>query len=333
MDESFLYAHHCLTRGWFFITDSLLKNEVRGDNKGKRIIILHAMTKYGMLTEKECEPSNILTEEYPSAELIFDEVCADDVTPEDYHNTINGEKFVAWMRSRLFPAFKKLFWHGRRRPRMILVLDNAKYHHHRGPEWISPYKMKRGQLADFLRQRSVPSITVEGGRVILSNKFSANSRSAGGPTLKQLKAAVSQHLAAHPEINTTVPQQLMEDQGFSLLYTPPYVCQLQPTEPVWAQVKRLVAQQSVRGRSTHEAAVQTRQAMGTIDAAYCQKVINHVHKWIDKFMVSEDGGSLRQFASLAALSDAPTPNELPMDVIRVLPPEDVSEDEEEAEDD
>ena len=189
--------------------------------------------------------------------------------------------------------------------KMYLVLDNAKYHHHRGPDWFSPSNKKKGQLADFLRQRDVSSITVEGGRTIPASKFSADARGkAGGPTVKQLQAAAKEHLAEHPEINTTVPQQLFDDAGHELIYTPPYVSQLQPIELIWAFTKSLVARQSSRSRSVDEAAAQTRQAMDQVTTELCRKVINHTHTWMEEFMQSEEGGSLRQFRDLATLKAA-----------------------------
>jgi hypothetical protein len=202
------------------------------------------------------------------------------------------------MQQRLFPTVQQLY-PGKK---MYLVLDNAKYHHHRGPDWFSPSSKTKGQLADFLRQRSVQSITVDHGRVIFANKFSADARGkAGGPTLAQLKTAAKQHLAEHPEINTTVPQQLMEDQNYELLYTPPYVSDLQPIEMLWAFTKAIVARQSHRTRTAHACAVQTREAMEQVTAELCQKQISHCHKWIDAFMQSEEGGSLQQFGSLQVL--------------------------------
>jgi hypothetical protein len=172
MDESYIHAHPCSQFLWHSLS-SATKNEVRGDNKGKRIIIMHAMTKDGLLEVEGVEPSNILTELYHSCALIFDEVCVDGVTPADYHDTINGDKFIGWMQQRLFPTVRKLY-PGKK---MFLVLDNAKYHHHRGPDWFSPCNKKKGQLADFLRQRGVQSVTVDGGRSIPASKFSANAGS------------------------------------------------------------------------------------------------------------------------------------------------------------
>ena len=55
--------------------------------------------------------------------------------------------------------------------------------------------------------------------------------------MEQLKKAAKQHIAEHPEINTTVPQQLFDDAGYELLYTPPYVSELQPIELIWAFTK------------------------------------------------------------------------------------------------
>jgi transposase len=329
MDESYLYAHHCSNKLWHLLSDST-KNEVRGDNKGKRIIIIHAMTKDGLLEVEGVEPSNILTELYHSCALIFNEVCVDGITPADYHDTINGEKFIGWIQTRLLPTFNKIY-PGKK---MYLVLDNAKYHHHHGPDWFSPSNKKKGPLADFLRQRKVKSITVEDGRVIPASKFSADARGkvGGGPTIKQLKTTVKEHLAAHPKINTTVPHQLLSDAGYELLYTPPYISELQPIEMIWAFTKGLVAHRSHRSRSVREAVVQTREAMERVDANRCRKVISHVHKWIHEFMQSEAGGSLRRFLDLPMLMDAPT-DWLKANDAAVMPPpfiEDEEEEEEEA---
>ena len=118
MDESYIHARHCSQFLWFCLS-SATKNEVRGESKGKRIIIMHAMTKDGLLEVAGTEPSNILTELYHSCALIFDEVCVDDVTPADYHDTITGEKFIGWLQQRLFPTVRKQY-PGKK---MYLVLD------------------------------------------------------------------------------------------------------------------------------------------------------------------------------------------------------------------
>lgn len=146
----------------------------------------------------------------------------------------------------------------------------------------------------------------------------------------QLKTAVKQHLAAHPDINTTVPQQLMRDAGHELIYTPPYVSDLQPIEMIWAFTKAIVARQSNRTRTAQACAVQTREAMDRVTAELCKKQIGHCHAWIERFMQSEEGGSLQQFATLQQLTplagamlqvDAAAPNatEIAHDFARTRP--------------
>ena len=41
--------------------------------------------------------------------------------------------------------------------------------------------------------------------------------------------------------------------------------------------------------------------MERVTAELCQKQIAHCHAWIERFMQSEEGGSLQQFGSLQAL--------------------------------
>jgi len=51
MDESYIHAGYCAARGWFLNSDKRapVKGRVRGTAKAERIIIIHAMTRLGML--------------------------------------------------------------------------------------------------------------------------------------------------------------------------------------------------------------------------------------------------------------------------------------------
>jgi hypothetical protein len=93
----------------------------------------------------------------------------------------------------------------------------------------------------------------------------------------------------------------MSDAGYELLYTPPYVSDLQPIEVIWTFTKAIVARQSTRTRTAQACAAQTREAMDRVTAELCQKQIRHRHTWIEHFMQSGEGGSLQQFGTLAAL--------------------------------
>ena len=224
---------------------------------------------------------------------------------DDYHTSINGERWCEYLRNRIIPTFEAKY-PGKK---MYLVLDNAAYHHHRGPDWISPYKLKKPQLAEVLRQRGVASISspTKGNvnRIIPSTKFSADI-SAGGPTLAQLQTAVKLLLAEHPEINTTVTQQLMSDKKHVLVYTPPWVPDVQPIELIWSQVKQSVARQFSFDRNIEKTRIQTEDAMGKIKSQAAKKVIRSCHKWIDNFLADSDRSlSLHQFGTLQQLIDSP----------------------------
>ena len=136
------------------------------------------------------------------------------------------------------------------------------------------------------------------------SEVQAHARGAGGPTLIQLRNAVKNYLKAHPDINTTVPQQLMSDAKFELIYTPPYVSVLQPIELIWAYTKGIVARQSHRTRTTEQATIQTREAMDKVNAELCGKVIEHCHKFIDSFIEADETGNLKQFVNLQTLKQA-----------------------------
>lgn len=69
-DESYIHAHQASKYGWVPTGD----RDVIGDDNGKRIIILHAMTEDGLLAVPDAVASNWLSEPALTAELVFDEV-------------------------------------------------------------------------------------------------------------------------------------------------------------------------------------------------------------------------------------------------------------------
>lgn len=61
------------------------------------------MTDSGLLALPDAISTNWLNEPALTAELVFEEVCEDGEDDSDYHHTMNGDKFVAWLRNRLLP--------------------------------------------------------------------------------------------------------------------------------------------------------------------------------------------------------------------------------------
>ena len=190
---------------------------------------------------------------------------------------------------------------------MILVMDNAKYHHARatGEDWTNPAEMNRGQCADFLRQVDCKKITGEvrgQSKSFPASKYSADEKE-GGPTLKLLRGEIDKWLQSHPEANVEVPTQLVRDirEGSRIIYTPPYESWLQPIELVWNQAKQKVAHEAHKDRKLEEMTSATKAALKNVSRTNCEGTIQHVHRFIDSWLQTTDAGWLRSFRSLEML--------------------------------
>jgi len=185
-------------------------------------------------------------------------------------------------------------------------MDNASYHKPRGYDWITPYKMSKVQCASFFDAQGVTSITVQrdGADVTFHNHtFSRHARNKAAPTLREMQQAVRLHLHANPHINQTEIDKLLQPLAYSIVWTPPFVPEVQPIELIWAHVKSVVASHYTLNRTIDQTRQQTDDAFDAITAAMIQKRIAHCHTWIDAFMHTEEAGSLRQYGSLMRLVD------------------------------
>ena len=310
-DESYLHTAHSNQYCWY-APASHSRNEVRGNaSKGKRLILLHAMTRHGLLTaprrgRSSAAPSNVVSDEDLGCELIFEGL----IDSEDYHKNMNGQVFMQWVQNRLIPTFKRLF-PGKK---LILLLDNASYHHPRGDDWINPNKMSKYELAVWISDR-VDSITVQRdgtskyfGKTAL---FQPASRYA--PTAEEMRIWVKAYLLQHPSLNRTLLRQAFDAEGWQLLYTPPYYCECQPIELLWAHVKNYVGR---RMSTDHSVAAVTELARkgfygdpnnqhAAADATLCSKLFDHVYSWCNAFITAdaELTGSLEQLGDVFTPAD------------------------------
>jgi transposase len=303
-DESYVLTRHCGKMLWYS-PSSPTTNEVQGDDSGgRRLMIVHAMTRDGMLEQPGAVATNLLTERVPTAELIFETLGADS---SDYHTAMDGERFLLWLRNRLLPAFEARY-PGKR---MVLVLDNATYHHVYGDDWITPSQMTVTECVSFLQHHRVKSIIVE--RDGVQHTFAAavfgqrDKKKTPAPLRPELQAAVRAHLESHPSINRTEVEKLMTAAGHTLVYTPPFAPEVQPIELAWALAKQMVARQAMTNRSLETLREQAEAALSSITAEHCRSFIACAHAAIERFMRSEAAGSLSQHASLQALVDSLPP--------------------------
>jgi hypothetical protein len=103
-------------------------------------------------------------------------------------------------------------------------------------------------------------------------------------------------LHQHPRMNRTLLRQAFDAEGWQLLYTPPYQCESQPIELLWAYVKNYLGRQMKNDHSVATVTQLTRAGFygdeqsghGAADAGLCNRLIEHVHKWCNAFIRSDD---------------------------------------------
>jgi transposase len=306
-DESYINSNHSSSRTWYSPLSSTANEVKRSIGKGKRLILLHALSKDGLLVlHRNNQPvlaSSNIDEEKFSAELVFEAVEHDG----DYHKNMHGDIFLAWLLNRLFPTFQRLY-PGKK---LVLVLDNATYHHARGEDFINPNEMDKTQIAYKLVEFGIREINIARGSNGAMKRFGqASFYQRGGkwaPTLDEMKRELKRYLALHPEYQQTEVQKLFKERGYQLIYTPPSTPNVQPIELVWAYVKNYVARQYESGRSLETLRRQTREGFygqpnlnhEGVTANLSRALIKHCHKWCNDFIDQdwELEGTVEQLSS------------------------------------
>lgn len=96
-DETYIHSSHATPKSWTDDSNLGLRTSI---SKGERLIIVHAGGRYGFV---------------PNALL----VCKSKQKTGDYHQEMNTENYVKWLRSMLITNLL---------PNSVLVIDNASYH-------------------------------------------------------------------------------------------------------------------------------------------------------------------------------------------------------------
>jgi transposase len=294
-DESYVNVNHARKFTWYHPEAPEKNDVVRASGKGKRLVLLHAFTQDGWLTRDSAIHNGRVDQCALSCELIYQA----DKDGGDYHNNMNGSMYMQWLINRLLPSFAERY----PGQKMVLILDNAAYHHHRGADWINPHRLKKAEMAAKLIELGVSSISIQrqkkGTLSMEQHVFDAASFARHGgrhaPTLAELKAELMMYLAAHPGMNRTEVAKLFAAHRHELIYTPPYQPGVQPIERLWAYVKNHVASQYKRGRTVSELILQTYQGFygdglqhAGVDAVLCTRVIKHSHNFCNDLIEQDD---------------------------------------------
>lgn len=308
-DETHVHATHNLKFTWYNPEDPQKNDVVHPSGKGPRLIIIHAITKDGLLLPPPLPRNMRGKQSQPSAGIMW----VPEKQPDGSTDNMNGETYLKYLKDNILPTFA-LKYPGQK---MKLMLDNAPYHHPHDSEWISVSAMSKAEIAAKLIEFGFTTITVkrqmQDTSSVSSITFKSNTFNKRGglnaPTLAELKEILSEYLTQHPEVNRTAVRKLFDAEGHELLYTPPYLPRVQPIERVWAYIKHRLAVKYKVGRTMTQLKNQTQKAFGGdppehagVTADLCVKEIVSVAEYCNH-LISEDKMLQGNLDNLQLLSD------------------------------
>lgn len=320
MDESFVHQLHGSAYSYFFTDEDGVVQDGMGRTSGKglRMIMVHAITKHGPLAE--CDDKGFPIEEgwfkpkekgkqsrgSMGAEKTAEMLWQAKIATGDYHAAMTDKMFMEWLEQRLAPAFKAIFGE----KKMILVLDNASYHHGYDAEVGVPETNTKMHNTALLRKYKAKKITVQreepdgaGGKRVVNHNFevpkagsfpNSNSKCGRGVTAAELALATRAFFQLkHPTKLMEKVEVFMHERGWQLIWTPPYMPSFQPIELFWQHGKHYVSFNYHTKRNMVEVWQQVRKGWygegqdGGWKPANCGKLVEHAIKEMDKWVAND----------------------------------------------
>ena len=279
-DESYVNQNH-QAQFTYLSKEERTSGVDKNTGKGKRLIILHAITVDQPLCERD-------ENGYPVSDLLWKgdtphpQKQLEKLTCEtlwlansnagDYHNNMNSDMFFQWVKGRLCPTFEKLY-PGKK---MVLICDNAPYHHKR--EIGSLGTKTKAEIVEMMQHYKVdyvelPCDSME--RVLIDESVDDNILHRGEfveipfipeqqlqrsgkkrphtASVEELKFSFVTWLKRHnPRALECQVENYMEEKGYKILWTPPYCPDLQPIERFWACGKNNVSWHNYNGNKMRE---------------------------------------------------------------------------------
>lgn len=166
----------------------------------------------------------------------------------DYHEEMDSNRFEAWFQRLLVNI-----------PRgSVVVMDNAPYHSRR----VDSVPTQKNRKAEIQAWLTMKAITWDEEML--------------KPELLQIVNSV-RHLHLRYKVDA-----MAEDAGCVVLRLPPYHCELNPIELIWAQIKNEVASKNTTFKLA-DVKVLLEQAMNNVTPDNWSNVVRHVLKLEDKF--------------------------------------------------
>jgi len=296
LDETYVHSKHGMNYSWFKSECGRLDNRLyRDTGKGLRAIILHAITKDGLLCTKDEAGSYYVgslaqkfEQDEPSALCLWmssvktqDE--AGDKTLSDYHEQMNGQMFLKYLEHRLLLTFRALYGNDME---MVLVLDGAAYHRVHSEIYINSKLQTKKDLIKEIDKTGAETIgsVKKDSSLIHHPRADWLKKFPNGPSTNNIKAQLNAFIEKHPERQITAAESLLSKLGETLegtpnskkyrrLFTVPTECQTQPIELIWARVKKHVGQR-IEDELEDHIYDQKKKSMGVTGTALKQLIID-----------------------------------------------------------
>lgn len=165
---------------------------------------------------------------------------------------MNSDNFMRWMKEKIVPNLP---------PRSIVVMDNAPYHRTQINKTPTMGNTKK-DLKDWLKKNNI--------------EFDDSWKKP------QLYDLITRH-KMDPQYKVDL---LLNEHGHEVLRLPPYHCDLNPIEQIWAIVKRRIAEKNVSQMPSEIASI-TETAFSTITPEEWSNVCMHVQKIEEKYFKSD----------------------------------------------
>lgn len=186
----------------------------------------------------------------PNALLIF----KSNQTTGDYHKEMNSTNYMRWVKEMLLPNLP---------PRSVLVIDNASYHNVQYDKCPTSNTRKQ-EMQDWLVQNNIPF------------------------TEDMFKTELYELVKLHkPKAKKFILDQVLREQGHTVLRLPPYHPDLNAIEKIWGDVKQWVAQRNVSFKLSDVWEL-CKQRFGEIGEREWSPVCCHVHE-VEKDYIKTEG--------------------------------------------
>jgi transposase len=173
----------------------------------------------------------------------------------DYHNTMNAEMFEKWIKEQLLPRLE--------RPSLI-IMDNASYHSRR-VEKCPNAQWTKDNIIQWLRQKhiAVPEAAFKCELLELVQKY-------------------------RPQGIPYAVDELVSKMGHTVLRLPPYHCQFNAIELIWAQSKQMYDKHIGRDGYSENAVLNTwEEALHCVTSQNWADCIRHTEKVIQDHWARE----------------------------------------------